>query len=75
MGAVIFYAIVIATMVTTATGTPVWVAAVGAMLFAISDWMIGYNRFVQPFAWARVGVMATYHIGQLLLIAGLIAGG
>lgn len=75
MGAVVFYAIVIATMVTTATGTPIWVAAAGAMMFAVSDWMIGYDRFVHPFAWARVGVMSTYHIGQLLLIAGLIAGG
>lgn len=75
MGAVTFYALVIATMVTTATGTPVWLAAAGAMLFAVSDWMIGYDRFVQPFPWARVGVMSTYHLGQLLLIAGLIAGG
>ncbi|WP_162942469.1 lysoplasmalogenase [Desertimonas flava] len=75
MGAVTFYALVIATMVTTATGTPVWAAAAGAMLFAVSDWMIGYDRFVQPFRWSRVGVMSTYHMGQLLLIAGLIAGG
>lgn len=75
MAAVIVYAAVIATMVVTATGTPCWAAAVGAMLFAISDWMIGYDRFVQPFRHARVAVMSTYHLGQLLLIAGLIAGG
>jgi uncharacterized membrane protein YhhN len=73
--AVIAYAAVIAAMVVTATGTPFWTAAVGAMLFAVSDWMIGYDRFVSPFRNARVAVMATYHVGQVLLIAGLIAGG
>jgi uncharacterized membrane protein YhhN len=73
--AVVFYAAVIAAMVVTATGTPIWAAGVGAMLFAVSDWMIGYDRFVAPLRHARVAIMSTYHVGQLLLIAGLIAGG
>lgn len=73
--AVVGYAAVIAAMVVTVTGTPAWSAAAGAMTFAVSDWMIGYDRFVRPFRHARPAVMATYHVGQLLLITGLIAGG
>lgn len=75
LGAVMGYCVVIAAMVVTATGTPSWLAAAGAMLFAVSDSVIAADRFVRPFAWARVAVMSTYHLGQLLLIAGLIAGG
>ena len=74
-GAVVFYAVVIAAMVLTATGTPSWAAAAGAMTFAVSDWMIGYDRFVRPFRHARLAVMMTYHVGQILLIGGLISAG
>lgn len=74
-GAVAFYAVVISAMVTTATGTAHWAAAAGAMTFAVSDWMIGYSRFVRPFAHHQAAIMATYHAGQLLLITGLIAAG
>lgn len=73
--AVACYAVVIAVMVLTATGTPSWAAAAGAMTFAVSDWMIGYDRFVRPFRHARLAVMVTYHVGQILLIGGLIAAG
>jgi uncharacterized membrane protein YhhN len=69
------YTVIISAMVLTATGTPSWVAMVGAKLFAVSDTMIGYNRFVRSFRGADVAIMVTYHAGQLLLIAGLIAGG
>lgn len=75
MAAVVFYAVVIAAMVATATGTPFWSAAVGAMLFAASDWMIGHDKFVAPLPHARLAVMTTYQTGQLLLIAGLVAAG
>lgn len=73
-GAVVFYAAVISAMVVTATGTPCWSAAAGAMVFAVSDWILGYNRFVQPIRRAQLAVMASYHVGQLLLILGLVAG-
>lgn len=72
-GAVLFYAAVISTMVVTATGSPHWAAAVGAMTFAVSDWCIGYARFVRPFAHHHAVVMATYHVGQIALVAGLLA--
>jgi len=69
------YAVVISLMVLSATGTGNWAAAIGAMLFAVSDWIIGYTRFVRRFPHDGAAVMATYHTGQLLLIAGLIAAG
>lgn len=75
LAGVAVYTVIISAMVLTATGTPSWVAMAGAKLFAASDTMIGYNRFVRPFRGADVAIMATYHAGQLLLIAGLIAAG
>jgi uncharacterized membrane protein YhhN len=75
MVAVAIYSGVISAMVITATGTSSWVAAVGAMLFATSDSIIGYNRFVKPVDRADLPIMVTYHAGQGLLVLGLIAAG
>jgi uncharacterized membrane protein YhhN len=73
--AVAVYTVIISAMVITATGTPSWLAFAGATLFAVSDSMIAYNRFVEPFPRADLPIMVTYHVGQLLLIGGLIIGG
>ena len=73
--AVAVYSLIISAMVVTATGTPSWLAFAGATWFAVSDSMIAYNRFVRPFHGADLPIMVTYHLGQLLLIAGLIIGG
>jgi uncharacterized membrane protein YhhN len=73
--AVVVYTLIISAMVVTATGTPSWLAFAGATLFAVSDSMIAYNRFVRPFHGADLPIMVTYHVGQGLLIAGLIIGG
>ncbi len=70
-GAVVFYAMVISLMVITSWGTAIWMAAAGASLFAISDWILGYQRFVGPLPGGRVSVHAPYHIGQGLLIVGV----
>jgi uncharacterized membrane protein YhhN len=75
MVAVACYSLIISAMVITATGTPFWSAAVGAMAFAVSDTIIGHNKFVKPVPRAQVAIMSTYHVGQLLLILGLIAAG
>ena len=75
MVAVALYSAIISAMVITATGTSSWVAAAGAMLFATSDSIIGYNRFVKPIRRADLPIMVTYHGGQVLLILGLIAAG
>jgi uncharacterized membrane protein YhhN len=70
-GAVVFYACVISAMVVTAWATTAWVAAAGAMLFAVSDWVLGHQRFAGPLPGGRLSVMVPYHVGQALLIVGL----
>ncbi len=70
-GAVGFYAIVISATVVTAWATGEWIAAGGAMLFAVSDWLLGYQRFVSPIRRGHLAVMIPYHVGQALLIIGL----
>lgn len=75
-GAVMFYGGVISLMVITAWGifatdSPAWLAAVGAMLFAISDWVLGHTRFAGPLPGGRLAVMVPYHLGQALLILGI----
>ena len=75
MIAVAVYSGIISAMVISATGVASWAAAVGAMLFATSDSIIGYNRFVRPIRLADLPVMITYHAGQLLLILGLVTAG
>jgi uncharacterized membrane protein YhhN len=75
LAAVAVYSLIISAMVVTATGTPSWLAFAGATLFAVSDSMIAYDRFVERFPHADLPIMVTYHTGQLLLIGGLIIGG
>jgi uncharacterized membrane protein YhhN len=78
---VIVYGLVISLMLAAAISTlasHAWkesaaiLAASGAFLFWISDLMIAWNRFVTPLKSGRIGIMATYHLGQILLIAGVI---
>lgn len=69
---VVAYMGVISAMVATAvaTGSPVVVA--GALSFYVSDALIGWTRFVHDLRHGRVGVMVTYHVGQALLLLGLV---
>jgi uncharacterized membrane protein YhhN len=69
--AVVVYALVISAMVVSAWATESVIAAVGAMCFAVSDWVLGYQRFVGPLPGRRLSVMIPYHVGQAMLIAGL----
>jgi uncharacterized membrane protein YhhN len=75
-GAVVFYGAVISLVVVAAWGmfatdSPAWLAGAGAMLFAISDWVLGHRRFAGPLPVGRLGVMVPYHVGQALLILGV----
>ncbi|MDL1898986.1 lysoplasmalogenase, partial [Anaerolineae bacterium CFX7] len=45
---------------------------VGATLFFISDAMLAWNRFVKPFAAAKLAVIITYHLGQIALALTLM---
>lgn len=75
------YGIVISVMLLSAWATlfrPEWdraqraCVAAGATLFFISDAMLAWNRFVKPFGAAKLGVMMTYHLGQLALALTLM---
>ena len=46
-----------------------WLGAIGALLFVLSDSMIGVNRFVAHFAGADVAIILTYWFGQLGIAA------
>ena len=70
-GAVVFYAAVISAMVVSSWAAAAWVAAAGAVLVAVSDWVLGYQRFVAPLPGRRLAVIVPYHVGQALLILGL----
>jgi uncharacterized membrane protein YhhN len=45
----------------------------GAFLFYISDIILAWNKFVAPIQHGRIYNIATYHLGQIALIAGVIA--
>jgi uncharacterized membrane protein YhhN len=67
------YTVVIGAMVIVAFDTGEPLVAVGATIFAASDSILAVDRFVEPRPWAPVAVMVTYHLGQALIVAGLLA--
>jgi uncharacterized membrane protein YhhN len=44
----------------------------GALFFVISDSALAYNKFVEPFPFSGVLIMATYMIAQYLITVGAI---
>lgn len=70
---VVAYIVVIGSMLITAalthpdTSRQYIVGMTGALIFALSDTAIAVNRFVEPFAGARVFIMATYLAGQWMI--------
>jgi uncharacterized membrane protein YhhN len=70
---VAIYTVVIGAMLIVAFDTGEPLIAVGAAVFAASDSVLAVNRFVSPRPWAPVAVMVTYHVGQALIVAGLLA--
>jgi len=46
---------------------------VGAFLFYISDIILAWNKFVAPIQNGRIYNIGAYHLGQIILIAGVIA--
>jgi uncharacterized membrane protein YhhN len=65
------YMAAISLMVASAIASGNLLATSGALLFFASDALIAVNRFVSPFASARLAVIVTYHLGQLLLVIAL----
>ena len=46
---------------------PAWCAALGAVLFVVSDSLLAWNRFRRPFAGAQALIHATYFPAQWLI--------
>lgn len=66
------YAAVLATMTALAVGTGLWAAAVGGVLFLVSDTLIARQRFVARIPYGDVLIIVTYHLAQALILIGLI---
>jgi uncharacterized membrane protein YhhN len=70
---VALYTVVIGAMVIVAFDTGEPLIALGATVFAASDSILAIDRFVAPRPWAPLAVMVTYHVGQALIVAGVLA--
>ncbi len=68
------YMLVITVMVVLAWATGGWLVALGASVFVVSDTTLAVNRFVRALPGADVVVMVTYHVGQALIVLGVLAG-
>ena len=71
-GPVLAYVTVISLMVVAAWWTGDLRIIPGALLFAVSDTMIGWTRFVRRDWDLDVPVIVTYHLAQILLVLGLM---
>ncbi|WP_151081968.1 lysoplasmalogenase [Nocardioides cynanchi] len=67
------YTVVIGAMVIYAFTTGQALIAVGASVFALSDTVLARDRFVRPWDGAQLVVMVTYHVGQALIVLGVLA--
>jgi uncharacterized membrane protein YhhN len=67
------YTVVIGAMLIIAFDTGEPLIALGAAVFAASDSILAVDRFGSPRPWAPVAVMVTYHVGQALIVAGVLA--
>lgn len=79
---VMVYGTVISMMLYAAVSTlynPAWktssalFVSLGALLFCVSDAILAWNKFVSPLTNGRVWNISLYYLGQIGLIAGIIA--
>ena len=50
----------------------VYMTALGAFIFVISDSLIAINKFVAPFEYSGIAIMSTYYSAQLLIVFGMV---
>jgi len=67
------YTAAIGAMLVCAWFTGEWLVALGATVFVASDATLSVDRFVRPIPRAHLVVMVTYHLGQALIVAGVLA--
>ncbi len=79
---IIVYSAVISVMLLSAmikltdiswNATAAALVSVGAFLFYLSDIILAWNKFVAPIKSGRIYNIGAYHLGQIALIAGVIA--
>jgi uncharacterized membrane protein YhhN len=66
------YATLLAATSVLGVGTASLATATGAVLFLGSDTTLAWQRFVRPVGGGPVLVMISYHLGQLLIVLGLL---
>jgi uncharacterized membrane protein YhhN len=69
---VLVYILAISVMVAFAIGSVVPVAILGAGLFYLSDFAIGWSRFIDEFPGHRLVIITTYHTAQIFLVLSLV---
>jgi uncharacterized membrane protein YhhN len=67
------YTAAIAAMLVCAWFTGEWLVALGASIFVASDATLSVDRFVRTVPRGHLLVMVTYHVGQALIVAGVLA--
>jgi uncharacterized membrane protein YhhN len=50
-----------------------WLVSSGALLFFISDALLGWNKFVRLLRYGNIQVIIAYHLGQALIVLGAVA--
>ena len=50
-----------------------WLLSSGALLFFVSDALLGWNKFVRPHRYGNIQVIISYHLGQALIVLGAAA--
>ena len=72
MPAIAVYFIVLSLMAAAsfASNIPRW-TRIGALLFVLSDTLIGIDKFLAPIEFRHLSVMSTYYAAQVLILAGL----
>lgn len=70
--AVTAYMGVIGVMVVAAWATGHVLVALGATVFMVSDAVLAMDRFVRERRFGALAVMVTYHLGQVLLVLGVL---
>lgn len=68
---VVVYIAVLSLLVALSGGVGSSLAIAGAGVFALSDSILSWNRFVRPFAHAHLATMVTYHAALALLAVSL----
>ncbi|PHR54297.1 MAG: hypothetical protein COA47_15705 [Robiginitomaculum sp.] len=68
--AVYFAVLTVMAAASFAGWAPRW-TRLGALLFVLSDTLIGIDRFLVPLEFRHIAVMSTYYTAQVLIMAGL----